>query len=232
MGYTNPYWVTFKQAGQLGGNIKKGEKSSMCVFWKKSTYTKENDAGEEETRSGLILRYYRVFNVEQTENIDESKIPFMDIDTREFNPIDECELVVSNMQNKPSITNGVARAYYQPSNDSINMPAKNLFAGDSEYYSTLFHEMTHSTGHEKRLDRHKDCPHHRSREEYSKEELVAEMGSAFLCGHTGISPITIDNSASYIAGWLKALKNDQKMVISAAAKSQKAADYILGKMEE
>jgi antirestriction protein ArdC len=230
-GYINPYWVTFKQCNQLGGKIKKDEKGSMYVFWKKSQYTIENEDGDEETKDGLILRYYNVWNVEQTEGIDESKIPQLNIETREFTPIEECERVISNMPNPPSISNGVAQAYYQPSIDSVNMPAKSLFVGDQEYYSTLFHELTHSTGHEKRLGRHKTCPHHISRIEYSKEELVAEMGAAFLCGHVGIET-TMDNSASYIAGWLKALQNDKQMVIFAAAKAQKSTDYILDRSWE
>lgn len=227
-GYTNPYWLSFKQCNQLKGKIKKGEKASMCIFWKKSQYTIENEDGDKEIKDGLILRYYNVWNVDQTEGIDESKIPQLNIETREFTPIEECEHIVSNMPNPPSISNGVAQAYYQPSTDSVNMPAKSLFVGDQEYYSTLFHELTHSTGHEKRLGRHKTCPHHISRVEYSKEELVAEMGAAFLCGYVGIET-TMDNSASYIAGWLKALQNDKQLVISASAKAQKSTDHILGR---
>jgi antirestriction protein ArdC len=234
-GYSNPYWASFKQVGQIGGRVKKGEAGSLAIFMKKSTYQKENpDTGEEETRNGWILRYYKVWNLDQTEGCSHKRIKELqdgyEDDGREFNPIEECEAVVTGMQNSPTISNGVQRAYYRPSNDSINMPAKKSFVGDEEYYSTLFHEMTHSTGHISRLNRHKEkgCGHHKARIEYSKEELVAEMGAAFLCCHTGIENATIDNSAAYIASWLKALKNDPKMVVSAAAKAQASTDYILG----
>lgn len=233
-GYGNPYWASFKQVGQIGGKVKKGEPGSMAVFMKKSTYQKENEDGTEETRQGWILRYYKVWNLEQTEGCSHKRIKELqdahEDDGREFNPIEACETVVTNMPNPPNISNGVQRAYYRPSNDSINMPAKSSFVGDEEYYSTLFHEMSHSTGHASRLDRHKEkgCGHHKARVEYSKEELVAEMGAAFLCTHAGIEKATIDNSAAYIKGWLKSLKNDKMMVVTAAAKAQKAADYILG----
>jgi antirestriction protein ArdC len=236
-GYGNPYWASFKQVGQMGGKVKKGEPGSMAIFMKKSTYSKEDETtGEMELREGWILRYYKVWNLDQTEGCSHKRIKELqeayekeEEDGREFNPIEVCETVVTNMPNSPTISNGVQQAYYRPSNDSINMPAKNSFVGDEEYYSVLFHEMSHSTGHESRLGRHKErgCGHHKARVETSKEELVAEMGSAFLCGHTGIERATIDNSAAYIASWLKALKNDPKMVVSAAAKAQASTDYIL-----
>jgi len=231
-GYTNPYWVSKKQCLELKGRIKREEfpKSSIAVFWKINKFAKENDDGDDETWTSRILRFYQVWNVDQCEGITHKRVMELreGIETREFNPIEECEEIVAKMPNPPSISNGVQQAYYRPSNDSVNMPAKNSFVGDAEYYSTLFHELSHSTGHDSRLGRHKRCPHHISRVEYSKEELVAEMGAAFLCGIAGIEERTIDNSAAYIKGWLGALKNDETMVVMAAAAAQKTADYIQG----
>jgi antirestriction protein ArdC len=133
------------------------------------------------------------------------------------------------MPNAPSIERKEARAYYQVSGDVVNMPKENLFQSDEEYYSTLFHELIHSTGHESRLNRDEIsktnlCGSH----DYSKEELVAEMGAAFLCGRCGIEPSVIENQAAYIQGWLKKLKSHKKWLIYAAAKAQKATDFILG----
>jgi antirestriction protein ArdC len=232
-GYSSPYWVTLKQANEAGGKVRKGESSTMYVYWKRNTYTKENETtGEDETKTGFILRYYRAFNVEQCENLSHKRIKEMQEAQkgREFNPIEECEMVVTNMPKCPAISNGVARAWYHPNSDTINMPAKTAFESDESYYGTLFHELSHSTGHVSRLERHKkdNCTHNFGSQDYSKEELVAEMGSAFLCGHTGIEDKTLDNSASYIASWLKRLKDDKMLVVQAAAKAQKSTDYILG----
>ena len=235
-GYASPYWVSFKQAGECGGRVRKG-KSCMVIFWKRNTYTKENETtGEEETKTGFMLRYYRVWNIEECDGLSHKRIKELQEaqNDREFNPIEGCEDVVTNMQNPPSISNGVARAWYHPDSDTINMPPKTSFESDETYYGTLFHELSHSTGHSSRLERHKkeNCTHHFGNQDYSKEELVAEMGSAFLCGHTGIEDKTLDNSASYIQSWLKKLKDDKQLVVSAAGKAQKSTDYILGRSWE
>jgi antirestriction protein ArdC len=235
-GYANPYWASWNQIKKMKGEVKEDQRKnySISVFWKLSKFDVENDDGTVETKTSRILRYYNIYNVEQTEGLTTKRVlAFQNqqaekTDAREFNPIMECEAVVNNMPNPPSIANGVQRAYYRPSNDSVNMPAKNSFRSDEEYYSTLFHELTHSTGHESRLGRHKYTPHHISKVDYSKEELVAEMGATFLAGLTGIEKKTIDNSAAYIKGWLKALKDDPKMVVQAGAAAQKAVDHIKG----
>ena len=133
------------------------------------------------------------------------------------------------MPNPPSITNdGGDRAYYRPSMDSIHMPAMSTFHGAGEYHATLFHELSHSTGHSSRLDRDSlETPAPFGSEIYSREELVAEFGAAFLCAHAGIHG-TENNSAAYIAGWSKALRADKRLVIQAASQGQRAADYIVG----
>ena len=226
--YANPYWLTFRQAKQLGGHVKKGERSTPVVFWKWLERERDNpDTGETETVSTPLLRYYRVFNVEQCEGIPAEKVPTLE-NARDFRPIEEAERVVQEMPQRPIIQHEAAQAFYRPSADVVNMPVAELFTSDEEYYSTLFHELTHATGHEsrlKRLDTDKIAAF--GGKDYSQEELVAEMGSAFLCGHCGIAERIIDNSAAYIQGWLRRLRNDKSLVVFAAAQAQKAVDFIL-----
>ena len=224
--YSNPYWVSFKQAGELGGSIKAGEKSTMVVFWKQfSVKDKDSEGTEGKEKQIPLLRYYRVFNVDQCEGL-EGKVPEIE-NKREFQPLEICEKILEGMPNKPEIKFQEPRAYYTPIEDFVNMPKPETFDSEEFYYSVLFHELGHSTGHEKRLGRKKmgEWTNFGS-EKYSKEELVAEMTAAFLCGKSGIENQTIDNSASYIQSWLKVLKNDPKMVVLAAAQAQRAADYI------
>jgi|TARA_Y100000310_G_scaffold257668_1_gene265800 antirestriction protein ArdC len=230
-GYASPYWVSYKQAQELGGNVKKGEKSTMVVFWKQIKVQDEgspDSSGEITEKTIPLLRYYRIFNLEQCENIDMGKVPQTDINLN-FQPITACEETVMSMQNKPDICHEEPRAYYNPSQDYVNMPRKENFTKEEFYYSVIFHELGHSTGHEKRLAR-KQLSEWATfgSEKYSKEELVAEMTAAFLCGHHGIEQETLENSAAYIKSWLKKLQDDPKMVVLAAAQGQKAADYILG----
>jgi antirestriction protein ArdC len=142
--------------------------------------------------------------------------------------IEQCEAIVKRMPNPPAMQQD-ARAWYRPSTDTVGMPSKSLFNLAEEYYSTLFHELTHSTGHASRVGREgiEDIAAFGS-ESYSKEELIAEMGAAMLCGVTGISPATIPNSAAYLQGWINRLRGDSKLLVSAASQAQKAADYIQG----
>lgn len=175
------------------------------------------------------MRYCTVFNTAQCEDIPENKIPpAPEITTHQIDRISRCEAVIENWKDKPEIRHAQQQAFYRPSADFINMPQMATFKNSEEHYSTLFHEATHATSHKKRLNRQgitETAPFGTPR--YSKEELVAEMGAGFLCGFTGIDYATIDNSASYIQGWLSKLRNDKKLVILAAAQAQKAADYIL-----
>ncbi|MDA2930617.1 zincin-like metallopeptidase domain-containing protein [Acidobacteria bacterium AH-259-O06] len=229
MGYANPYWLTFRQAKQLGGHIRRGEKSTPVIFWK--VYEKDTgevaEDGESIVKRMPVLRYYSVFNVQQCEGIPEDKIPALE-NARDFQPIEEAEKTVQGMPNPPKIEHREARAFYRPSVDTVNMPQTEAFTGDEEYYSTLFHELTHSTGHQSRLGRlDTDNLAPFGSKDYSQEELVAEMGAAFLCGHCGIVDRILDNSASYIAGWLGRLRSDEKLIVIAGAQAQKAADFIL-----
>ena len=223
MGYSSPYWLTFHQANNLGGHVTKGEKSTMVVFWK--MWDRENTDGEKE--SIPVLRYFRVFNVDQV-SLPTEKMP-ADPVKNDIEPIPLSRAIVANWNQCPEITHGEPRAYYRPSTDTVNMPQPESFEGSEGYYSTLFHELTHSTGHESRLNRPGivELTGYGTRD-YSKEELIAEMGAAFLCAVTGIEDRILDNSAAYIQGWLKRLSNDPKMVVLAAAQAQKAADFIQG----
>lgn len=226
-GYGSRYWLTFNQAAKLGGSVRKGEKSSIVTFWnigEEKLVT--NSEGKTRKTKGFLLRYYRVFNVEQTEGIAEklglgnSPAPIPDIP--------QCEKIVAQMPHAPSFEQD-SRAWYRPSTDSVGMPSKSLFHSSEEFYSTLFHELTHSTGHASRIGREGiEQLNTFGSESYSKEELIAEMGAAMLCGVTGISPATIPNSASYIQSWINKLRGDSKLLVSAASQAQKAADYIQG----
>jgi antirestriction protein ArdC len=228
-GYGSPYWVTFKQAKALGGSVRKGEKGFPVIFWK---WLEREDEDTGKSRRIPMLRYYTVFNVEQCEGI-EDKVPQIDTDEPvEFEPIERCEQIVESFSG-PSVRTGDSRAYYVPSTDLVNMPKRELFETAESYYSVLFHELGHSTGHESRLGREgiTDATMFGSHK-YSKEELVAEMTAAFLSGHCAIDSATVENSAAYIQGWLKKLRNDTKLLVSAAAQAQKAADLILGRSFE
>ena len=225
--FDSPYWLTYRQADQLGGHVKKGEKSTPIVFWKWLENKTTSEDGKEKVGRAPLLRYYRVFNVEQCEGI---WYPKPSAPSSSIQPIGEAEKIAQRYQSGPRIEHRGNQALYRPVEDAIYMPKKELFVGAEEYYSTLFHELTHSTGHEKRLSRKSLtdlCPFGSTN--YSKEELVAEMGAAMLCGESGIHNRTIDNSASYIANWLSRLKKDGKLVVQAAGQAQKAVDHILGR---
>jgi antirestriction protein ArdC len=213
--YEIPFWVTFKQASDAGARIKRAEKSMPVVFWK------QVEVADKQTGDIVkipFLRYYNVWNVSQLEGLKDTPAV-------EPTPTTPAASIYQNMINKPALRHGMAAAFYDPAQDSIGMPDLVRFATEADYYGTLYHELTHSTGHKSRLDRL--TPATFGSEGYSKEELVAEMGSAFLCGVAGIER-QLEHSASYIAGWLKALKADPKLVVNAAACAQKAADHILG----
>ena len=228
-GYGSPYWLTFNQAGKLGGRIKQGERSSLVTVWQFGEYTKHDaETGENERRKSALLRYYRVFNLTQTEGIAD-KLGLSN--TPRLPSIETCERIVAEMPNPPRREQS-DHAWYRPSCDTVGMPHKDAFQSAEGYYATLFHELTHSTGHPSRVGREGIEKLERfGSESYSKEELVAELGSAMLCGVCGIAPATIENSASYLQSWINCLKSDSRLIVSAASQAQKAADYILGKVQ-
>lgn len=238
-GYSSPYWGTFNQIKGRCGVAEgekwdglTGQKSTMIVFWKMIIKT---DAETRQTRPMPLLRTFRVFNADQVLESERVKLGLPDKVERPALPerIAECDAVVAEyIAGGPSFSVGGDAAYYVPSTDHVQMPDLATFIGSEEYYGTLFHELTHSTGHGNRLKRPgvAELPvgHKFGDALYSKEELVAEMGSAFLSGMTGIAAKTLPNSAAYLQHWIKVLRGDKKLLVHAAANAQKAADLILG----
>jgi antirestriction protein ArdC len=221
-GYGSRYWLTYKQAIERGGHVRKGQHGTKIVFWKIGTRETQEPDGDTIERKSVLLRYYTVFNVEQCEGIAAP------MSSPPVNPIEECERIVRQMPNPPAFAQD-ARAWYRPSSDTVGMPPRNAFNSAEEYYSTLFHELTHSTGHTRRVGRDGiEKLNTFASESYSKEELIAEMGAAMLCGVAGIERKTLSNSAAYLKSWIDVLKSDARMVVSAASQAQKAADYIQG----
>jgi antirestriction protein ArdC len=223
-GYGSRYWVTYRQAEALGGTVTKGQHGSKVVFWKIGEYRRETKETEEtENRTSILLRYYTVFNVEQCGGIKSPDRALA------INPLEQCESIVKSMPNPPRLTQD-AQASYWPSTDTVGMPARTAFHSAEEYYSTLFHEIAHSTGHPSRVGREGIMNHNPfGGEDYSKEELIAEMGAAMLCGVAGVESRTLGNSAAYLQTWINKLKSDSRLIVSAASQAQKASDYILGK---
>jgi antirestriction protein ArdC len=221
--YSDHRWCSFKQAQELGGNVRKGEKSSCAIFWKMLDKPGEGDKLERIP----ILRYYSVFNVEQCEGL---KLSPLDVPTlADHERIDTAEEIVRAMPNPPRITEGGNGAWYMPSEDRVNMPPLGTFESPDGFYATLFHELGHSTGHKSRLNRPGIAETVRfGSADYGREELVAELSSAFLCASVGLDNSLVTNSAAYCQSWLKALRNDPKMVVVAAAQAQRAADHIRG----
>ena len=240
-GYESPYWLTEKQATQLGAKLKSEQFATrICHFqpWSRAT---QNPTPETESKgfAGGYLKTFAVYNIDQFENLPERMNPALIYPNRqkasqtEFQKIDACEKLSKRFVGAPKVTHHLSRACYFPQIDVINMPKPELFTKATDYYATLWHEFGHSTGHTSRLTRKTLMDYNPfGSQNYSKEELVAEMTSAFLCAEAGIDGATLDNSASYISGWLKVLRNDPKLVVSAAAQAQKAANFILGKTEK
>jgi antirestriction protein ArdC len=224
MGYESPHWLTFRQALQLGGNVKKGEKSCPVVFWKPMEVT-DKESGE--TEKIPFLRLYHVFNAVQCEGLKNA--PAGEAAALTLTKPAE---IVAKMPQPPLVKHGMSHAYYSPPNDTVGIPERRRFDSEDAYHATLFHELVHSTGHEKGLKRQSITQRNGfGTDPYCKEELIAELGSAFLCGQSGIVERTIDSSAAYIEGWLKQLQQDKTLIVYAAAQAQKAADFILGRME-
>lgn len=224
-------YATYKQIQEAGGTVRKGEKSSVVVFWKQTKVKTVDENGNEAESLFPMLRYYNVFNLDQCEGIQPK---YWNPEAAEhINPIAEAEAVIDNYVLRsgiifsPQISD---EAYYSPARDCVVVPIIDQYSDAAEYYSTAFHELTHSTGHKSRLDRF--TTGHAAAfggSEYSKEELTAELGSAFLMNHCGINNDSTErNNAAYLQSWLKALKNDPKMIVGAASRAEKATALILG----
>ena len=233
--YSSPFWLTFKQAQELKGHVRKGERGTPIVFYKQlpEHAEKDSDGTNEDERTPFLLCHYTVFNVEQCDGLTLPEIG-QPTTAPEIDENERCESIVAAWENRPALHLTSAseyRAYYRPSTDSVHMPARSHFVDAPHYYSTLFHELVHSTGHESRLNR--TFGDHFGDELYSKEELVAEMGAAFLCAIAGIANEHTDrNTTAYIQNWISKLEENNRLVIHAAANAQLAADCILGESFE
>lgn len=234
-GYENRYWFTFNQISKLGGKVVPGEKSSPVVFWKfyeKKSATEVDDDGNPTITSRWGIPFsFNVFNVEQTEGLPEkwTEKPEVAVDD-DWNPVENADAIVDGYENPPAIFHDIhERAYYTPSKDEVHVPKMGEFSVPEKYYGTLFHELGHSTGHEKRLGRAgmRGGAAFGS-VTYSKEELVAEMTAAMLCGHAGLPEAELDNTVAYIDGWKSKLGENTGWVVWAAGQAQKAVDLILG----
>lgn len=215
--YTSPYWVTYKQATQRGGHVRKGEKGTEVIFF--TTYKDKNN----NDKSRPVLRYYKVFNVEQCEGLDYPKEV-----TPEFNPIERGQAIIDGFTDCPPIHWGGDRACWYPIQDKVESPKPEQFKSEEYYYAVMYHELIHSTGHASRTGRLAGDTSQFGSGSYAKEELVAELGSAFLLHHAGIDCSGLfENSASYISGWLKRLQDDTRLVVTASKLAAQAADYIL-----
>lgn len=225
-------YATFKQWSELGGKIKKGAKSEIIVFWKITEIEEENEDNEKVKKNIAILRYYNVFHISQVEGVKPLESPFPEVE-----PIEEADRIINDYVEREHIdfTECASNdAYYNPLRDCVVVPMKEQYKLINEYYSTTFHELTHTTGHKDRLNRlENEAIAAYGSETYSKEELVAELGSSYIMNFLGIETIkTFRNSARYIKNWLQVLKNDNKFIVSAASKAEKAVNFILGNTVE
>ncbi|HLK82858.1 MAG TPA: zincin-like metallopeptidase domain-containing protein [Xanthobacteraceae bacterium] len=237
--YVSPFWLTMRQANQLGGCSRKGEESTIVTFWKiddaKQSDTEDLDAEpkDEKNHRRFVLRFYRVWNLEQCDLPQAVLDKLPKIETHQYDPIEAVEKIISGMPNPPEIVRAGSKAYYSPITDRVTLPPRELFGSAAEDAATTLHELSHSTGHEKRLGREgitEVAPFGSA--VYSREELVAELSAAFLCAEAGISNAVIRNQAAYVAGWLQRLRDDRRLIVQAAAQAQKAADYVLARNDE
>ncbi|MBR3831001.1 MAG: DUF1738 domain-containing protein [Muribaculaceae bacterium] len=224
-------FLTFNQVKTLGGNVKKGAKSKFIVFWKMYKKEYENNDGEKREQTIPVLRYYNVFEVSQCENIERR---WTDKEKAILKPIEDADNLINLYFDRETCKLEIKesnQACYIPDRDVVIAPRLSQYENESEYYSTLFHEIVHSTGHKSRLDRLSNWKP-RS-QEYSREELVAELGSVYLLNKLGIEcEKTFKNSCAYLEGWGRALKGDKKLFAHAACKAEKAINYIINGKEQ
>lgn len=228
--YSTNYWATFKQWQELGAQVRKGEKAATVMFYKPLEVKDRNAAPDSDEKTTILMgRAYYVFNADQ---VDGWSAPVTERPTITDPAAPLPHVDAFTAATRADIRTGEARAYYRPSADYINMPERELFTGSptstptETYYSTLLHELTHWTGAKHRLDRDKMGARF-GNEQYAAEELVAELGAAFLCAHLGIANDPRPDHAQYIANWLTILKNDSRAIFTAASKAQAAADYLI-----
>lgn len=228
--FENPFFLTFKQISEMGGKVIKGEKATQIFHWNWNFFDadgKRVKTEKEAFKKFPSLKYYNVFNAPQIEGIEFEMPPVVEL--QENQKIENCENLVRSCENLTLEFKNKKKAFYSPSRDVVNMPTIEQFDDSPEYYSTLFHEMGHWTGHKTRLNRFKKGAKSAAfgSKEYGKEELVAEMCSAFLCFDCQIDlPKLVENQAAYLGGWLNTIRADNKILMTAAAQAEKAAKFI------
>ncbi len=220
-GYNAPIWMTYKQAATMGAQVRKGEHGSLVVYADKFTKTETDAQGHEAEREIPFMKGYTVFNVEQVEGLPAHYTAKAEAP----HPVDRIPAVEAfTAATGATIQHGGNRAFYAPSRDLVQMPPRESFRDAESYAATLVHELTHWTAHPSRLAR--ELGKRFGDQAYAAEELIAEMGSAFLCADLGISPEVRDDHASYLAHWLDVLKKDSHAIFTAASQAQRAADYL------
>jgi antirestriction protein ArdC len=222
--YGDHRWGTFRTVQAHGGRVRKGERGTFVVFFKPLEV--KDESAPKGKRTVPMLRHFYVFNVEQCDGLNIEPLAAI---THDVEPIAGADGVLSGYGNAPSVGHGGDRACYSRAADHVQMPVRERFESAASYYLTLWHELTHSTGHESRLARADLAEFERFGDAcYSREELVAEIGSAMIAARVGIVAPDIEQSAAYVAGWLRALRDDRRLIVTAASRAQKAADWILG----
>lgn len=222
-GYTGHHWLTFKKINELGGHVKNGEHSTIVVFWNPSVKIDEN--GNEKKQ--FFLRYYKVFNVDQTENLPSKYYASQDV--LQTNPDGRIELldnVFSKIDIKVEHSAGIEPGYV-PSLDFIQMPNFGQYQSAESYYATRIHEYVHATGAKKRLGRENAFGNRFGDKAYAFEELVAELGSAFFSAHIGLTGEASQNNIAYLQDWIQVLREDKRSIFTAASKAQQACDWLL-----
>lgn len=224
-GFICPMWMTYKQAAELGAHVRKGEKGSQVVYADKITRTETGANGEEVASQIPFMKAYTVFNCEQIEGLPAHFYPTPPPALTALERMETGEAFAARTH--AAILHGGNRAFYSASTDHVQLPPFETFRDSESYYATLLHELTHWTKHETRLNR--EFGRKRWGDEgYAAEELVAELGAAFLCADLGITPEPREDHAAYLASWLTVLKNDKRAIFTAAAHAQKAADFLNG----
>ena len=246
MGYQDPRWLTYRQAEALGGHVRKGEKSTEIVFWKRvPVRDREDDGGngpqgggqpggapvgeDGKPRTYPMLRSYRVFNLDQTEDCRIEPMP--QPEAQDHDPIEQAEAIIAGMPNPPAFQtyqNANHAPHYAPAVDTVRVPGMGRYRSTEGYYNTVFHELVHATGHPKRLDRFELDANAGDLHAYGREELTAAMGSAMLAAHAGTLAAVIERDASYIRHWRDTISADKPMIVRSATLAQRAVDLILG----
>ena len=222
--YASPYWMTYRQSQKHGGQVRKGEKSTIAIFYKSYTKEVENAEGGQDTESRRVLKAYSVFNADQCDGLPEFYRPKPLVAALEPEGREE-RLDAFFAEIDADLRHHGAQAYYEPLRDRITMPPAELFEAYDQYYATLAHELSHWTGHSSRLDR--GLKNRFGSDAYAVEELIAELSSAILGAELGLPVSHLDHHASYIASWLKILKQDERAILTAAAKAEEAATLLL-----